>query len=220
MPKFSQNYQKAFDIIDSEYGWRKIELDYETPFQLLCAVILSAQTTDKQVNKVTPPLFEKVREPEDMKNISLEEIENFLQYINFFRNKSRFIRETGIILADNYNSQIPNDLKILTTLPGVGIKTAKVVLNVLYDESFVAVDTHIHRVANRIWLVSTNSPLETDKELDKILPTEIKKKIHHPLVLFGRYHCMARKPKCKNCKILQFCKYWKENQENLDKNKK
>lgn len=220
MPKFSQNYQKAFDIIDSEYGWRKIELDYETPFQLLCAVILSAQTTDKQVNKVTPPLFEKVREPEDMKNISLEEIENFLQYINFFRNKSRFIRETGIILADNYNSQIPNDLKILTTLPWVGIKTAKVVLNVLYDESFVAVDTHIHRVANRIWLVSTNSPLETDKELDKILPTEIKKKIHHPLVLFGRYHCMARKPKCKNCKILQFCKYWKENQENLDKNKK
>lgn len=220
MPKFSQNYQKAFDIIDSEYGWRKIELDYETPFQLLCAVILSAQTTDKQVNKVTPPLFEKVREPEDMKNISLEEIENFLQYINFFRNKSRFIRETGIILADNYNSQIPNDLKILTTLPWVGIKTAKVVLNVLYDESFVAVDTHIHRVANRIWLVSTNSPLETDKELDKILPTEIKKKIHHPLVLFGRYHCIARKPKCKNCKILQFCKYWKENQENLDKNKK
>lgn len=220
MPKFSQNYQKAFDIIDSEYGWRKIELDYETPFQLLCAVVLSAQTTDKQVNKVTPPLFEKVREPEDMKKISLEEIENFLQYINFFRNKSRFIRETGIILADNYNSQIPNDLKILTTLPGVGIKTAKVVLNVLYDESFVAVDTHIHRVANRIWLVSTNSPLETDKELDKILPTEIKKKIHHPLVLFGRYHCMARKPKCKNCKILQFCKYWKENQENLDKNKK
>lgn len=220
MPKFSQNYQKAFDIIDFEYGWRKIELDYKTPFQLLCAVILSAQTTDKQVNKVTPPLFEKVREPEDMKKISLEEIENFLQYINFFRNKSRFIRETGIILADNYNSQIPNDLKILTTLPGVGIKTAKVVLNVLYDESFVAVDTHIHRVANRIWLVSTNSPLETDKELDKILPTEIKKKIHHPLVLFGRYHCMARKPKCKNCKILQFCKYWKENQENLDKNKK
>lgn len=220
MPKFSQNYQKAFDIIDSEYGWRKIELDYETPFQLLCAVILSAQTTDKQVNKVTPPLFEKVREPEDMKNISLEEIENFLQYINFFRNKSRFIRETGIILADNYNSQIPNNLKILTTLPWVGIKTAKVVLNVLYDESFVAVDTHIHRVANRIWLVSTNSPLETDKELDKILPTEIKKKIHHPLVLFGRYHCIARKPKCKNCKILQFCKYWKENQENLDKNKK
>lgn len=211
MPKFSQNYQKAFDIIDSEYGWRKIELDYETPFQLLCAVILSAQTTDKQVNKVTPPLFEKVREPEDMKNISLEEIENFLQYINFFRNKSRFIRETGIILADKYNSQIPNDLKILTTLPWVGIKTAKVVLNVLYDESFVAVDTHIHRVANRIWLVSTNSPLETDKELDFILPTDMKKKIHHPLVLFGRYHCIARKPKCKNCKILQFCKYWKEN---------
>ena len=172
-------------------------------------MILSAQTTDKQVNRVTPPLFARIKNPSDMHNISLEEIENYLQYINFFRNKSRYIWETGKILAEKYNEQIPNDLKTLQTLPGVGVKTAKVVMNVLYDASLVAVDTHIHRVSNRLGLVTTKTPLETDKELEKILPENIKKKIHHPMVLFGRYHCTAKKPKCENCKIRLECNYWK-----------
>ena len=155
MNKIWKKYEHALDYIESEYGGRKIELDYETPFQLLCAVILSAQTTDKQVNRVTPPLFARIKNPSDMYNISLEEIENYLQYINFFRNKSRYIWETGKILAEKYNEQIPNDLKTLQTLPGVGVKTAKVVMNVLYDASLVAVDTHIHRVSNRLGLVTT-----------------------------------------------------------------
>lgn len=127
-----------------------------------------------------------------MNKISLEEIEEYLRYINFFRNKSRFIWETGKILAEKYNESIPNDIKILQSLPGVGIKTAKVVLSVLYDEPFVAVDTHVHRVVNRLGIVHTNTPIETDKQLDKILSINMKKKIHHPLVLFGRYHCTAR----------------------------
>lgn len=207
MNKIWKKYEHALDYIESEYGGRKIELDYETPFQLLCAVILSAQTTDKQVNRVTPPLFALIKNPSDMYNISLEEIENYLQYINFFRNKSRYIWETGKILTEKYNEQIPNDLKTLQTLPGVGIKTAKVVMNVLYDASLVAVDTHIHRVSNRLGLVTTKTPLETDRELEKILPENIKKKIHHPMVLFGRYHCTAKKPKCENCKIRLECNY-------------
>ena len=202
MNKIWKKYEHALDYIESEYGGRKIELDYETPFQLLCAVILSAQPTDKQVNRVTPPLFARIKNPSDMYNISLEEIENYLQYINFFRNKSRYIWETGKILAEKYNEQIPNDLKTLQTLPGVGIKTAKVVMNVLYDASLVA-------VSNRLGLVTTKTPLETDRELEKILPEKIKKKIHHPMVLFGRYHCTAKKPKCENCKIRLECNYWK-----------
>ena len=119
------------------YGGNKIELDYETPFQLLSAVILSAQTTDKQVNKITPPFFAKVRQPKDVIPIPLEEIENDLKYVNFFRNKSRFIKMTGTLLAEKYDGVIPNDLALIQTFPGIGIKTAKVVLSVLYNMAYV-----------------------------------------------------------------------------------
>lgn len=206
---FTKKYEEIFDHIISLHGGQKIELDFETPFQLLCAVILSAQTTDKQVNRITPPLFEKVKNPSDMYKISLEEIEEYLKYINFFRNKSRFIWETGKILTEKYNEEIPNDVDILQTLPGVGVKTAKVVMGVLYDAPLVGVDTHIHRVLNRLGLIDTKTPLETDRVLEQILPEEIKKKIHHPLVLFGRYHCTAKKPKCQDCKIRSVCQFGK-----------
>ena len=136
--------------INNLYGGKKIELDYETPFQLLCAIILSAQTTDKQVNKITPPFFKKVREARDIMNLSIEEIERDLKYVNFYRNKSRFIKETGEIIAKEYGGNIPNDIRLLQTFPGIGIKTAKVLLSVLYDMPYVGVDTHIHRVMNRI----------------------------------------------------------------------
>jgi len=207
MNKIWKKYEHALDYIESKYGGRKIELDYETPFQLLCAVILSAQTTDKQVNRVTPPLFARIKNPSDMYNISLEEIENYLQYINFFRNKSRYIWETGKILAEKYNEQIPNDLKTLQTLPGVGVKTAKVVMNVLYDASLVAGGPRIPSAFFTHVPATPPTPPQTDRELEKILPEKIKKKIHHPMVLFGRYHCTAKKPKCENCKIRLECNY-------------
>ncbi len=176
--------RKVIQIISSEFGGKKIELDYETPFQLLCAVILSAQTTDKQVNRITPPFFAKVREAKDVRELDQEWIEEQLKYVNFFRNKSRFIKETGVILSEQFGGIIPNDLKIMQTFPGVGIKTAKVVLSVLYDMPYVGVDTHIHRVMNRLGIVETKTPIETDKVLDIILSTEEKKTIHHPCVLF------------------------------------
>lgn len=201
-----KDWNKIFEPIIDIYGWRKIELDYETPFQLLCAVILSAQTTDKQVNRVTPSFFAKVKESQDIINMPLSEIEDFLKYINFFRNKSRYIKETGKILTEIYQGIIPNDLKLLQTFPGVGIKTAKVVLSVLYDMPYIWVDTHIHRVMNRVGVVHTSTPEQTDKELDTLFEVETKKIIHHPIVLFGRYHCIARAPKCNTCPIAKDCK--------------
>lgn len=193
-------------IIDL-YGWKKIELDYETPFQLLCAVILSAQTTDKQVNKITPPFFDRVREAKDVTTLSIETIEEYFKYVNFFRNKSKFIKLTGERLAREYNGVIPNDLTLLQTFPGIGIKTAKVVLSALYDMPFVGVDTHIHRVMNRTGIVHTKTPEQTDKEIDRIFDRETKKKMHHPMVLFGRYTCIARRPKCHDCPIRMMCSY-------------
>ena len=133
----SPDWSHILEPIIDEFGGKKIELDYETPFQLLMAVILSAQTTDKQVNRITPPFFKKVREAKDVINLDIDEIMSDLKYVNFFRNKSRFIKETGTIISTDYNGIIPDDLGIMQTFPGVGIKTAKVVLSVLYDRPYV-----------------------------------------------------------------------------------
>ena len=205
----SPDWSHILEPIIDEFGGKKIELDYETPFQLLMAVILSAQTTDKQVNRITPPFFKKVREAKDVINLDIDEIMSDLKYVNFFRNKSRFIKETGTIISTDYNGIIPDDLSIMQTFPGVGIKTAKVVLSVLYDRPYVWVDTHIHRVMNRIGIVKTNTPNETDREIDSIFDIETKRKLHHPIVLFGRYHCTARKPKCESCKLQKNCNFYK-----------
>jgi len=205
----NKDVEKVLKEIIHLYGGKKIELNYETPFQLLCAVILSAQTTDKQVNKITPPFFAKVREAKDVKKISLEEIMEDLKYVNFFRNKSRFIKETWTILSEKYDWIIPNDLELLQTFPWIWIKTAKVVLSVLYDMPFVWVDTHIHRVMNRIGIVETKTPEQTDKKIDELFHEQIKKEMHHPTVLFWRYTCTARAPKCATCTIAKYCKYKK-----------
>ena len=203
--KWSQVIQTLYTL----YWGKKIELDYETDFQLLCAIILSAQTTDKQVNKVTPPFFRKVKEAKDVLGIDQETIENDLKYVNFFRNKSRFIKETGTILAEQYGGILPNDLKLIQTFPGIGIKTAKVVLSVLYDMPYVWVDTHIHRVMNRLGIVTTNTPNDTDKAIERIFSLDEQRILHHPFVLFGRYHCIARKPKCETCPLQKKCAYYK-----------
>lgn len=157
-----KNWSLILEPIIQEYGGKKIELDYHTPFQLLIAVILSAQTTDKQVNKITPPFFQIVRKASDVVDIPIDTIMEYLKYVNFFRNKSRYIKETGIILASEYNGIIPDDLSLIQTFPGIGIKTAKVILAVLYDRPYVGVDTHIHRVMNRLGIVETKTPEATD----------------------------------------------------------
>ena len=210
MKESKKDWWRILEPIIAEYGGNKIELNYETPFQLLCAIILSAQTTDKQVNRITPPFFAIVREARDVIDIPLEHIEGHLRYVNFFRNKSRFIKETGTLLAENYGGVIPDDLELIQTFPGIGIKTAKVVLAVLYDRPYVWVDTHIHRVMNRLGVVDTRTPGQTDREIDHLFDIETKRRLHHPLVLFGRYHCIARRPKCGTCKLQKECKYYWE----------
>jgi endonuclease III len=156
-----KNRDEATHIIqtvESLYGGTIIELNYETPFQLLCAVILSAQTTDKQVNRITPPLFERVKTPEDMTRLTLDEVTQYVRSVNYYRNKAKFIHQCAFELIHRFEGSIPQDLQAIQTLPGVGVKTAKVVLSVLYDAPLVGVDTHIHRVCNRIGLVKTKSP--------------------------------------------------------------
>lgn len=172
------------------------ELEYETPFQLLMAVILSAQTTDKQVNKTTPALFARVRFPQDMEKLKPEEVENLVRSVNFYRNKARHIHACAAMLVKSFEGEIPTDIQSLQQLPGVGIKTAKVVASVLFGAAHIGVDTHVHRVCNRLGIVQTTNPEATDQALS-VLPESLKQDAHHAIVLFGRYHCTARNPKCE-----------------------
>ena len=182
--------------------------NYETEFQLLIAILMSAQVTDVQVNKVNTTFFQYIKVPEDGVNLWVEKISDFINTISFYRNKSRFIFETSTILKNQYNSQVPKTIKELTSLPGVWIKTAKVFLWVIEDAPYLWVDTHVHRVLNRTWIVNTKSALETDKIAEKIFTENDLAFLHNTLIFFGRYHCIARKPKCTECKLKDFCKYY------------
>lgn len=198
-----------FEYLKELYPDPKTELEYSTDFQLLVAVILSAQTTDKQVNKVTNRLFKKIRYPEDVLLMGIGKFKKAISSVNYFNSKSKYIYETARKLAEIW--KIPDDLVEIQKLPGVGIKTAKVILHVLYDMPFIAVDTHVHRVSNRLWLVKTIEPEKTSELLEKIVPNEYKSIAHHSLILFGRYLCKARNPLCGECRLNAICDYFKNN---------
>lgn len=205
--KTNTEIESIFEKIYSLFPDTKTELNHETPFQFMIAVMLSAQTTDKQVNIATKQLFEIIKTPEDLVKMDLETIENHIKSLNYFKTKSKSILNSAHKLIADFQSIIPNNLELIQTLPWVGIKTAKVVLWVLYDAPYIGVDTHIHRICNRIWICKTKTPEETDKFLDKNINIDLKKKIHHALVLFGRYNCTARSPKCENCIIEKYCNF-------------
>lgn len=202
------NLDETLGIIAAEFPDIRTELDYETPFQFLMAVMLSAQTTDKQVNRVTPPVFARIRESADLAAMTLAEFEPMIRSVNFYRNKAKHIHATAKILHERYSGVIPDDLDALVAMPGIGVKTAKVVLCVLYDRPYVGVDTHVHRVLNRLGIVDTRSPLETDREIETGFTEEQKKTIHHPLVLFGRYRCTALRPRCGDCRLQSRCPHY------------
>lgn len=187
------------------------ELKYKNEFQLLIAILMSAQTTDKQVNIVNRNFFEFLKEPKDGIELWVEEITMFIDSISFYNNKANNIYKTCQILVEKYNSKIPKDLEELTKLPWVWIKTAKVFLAVIEDAPYIWVDTHVHRVLNRLWLVKTKNPLDTDKVISKWFTKKNHAMLHNTLVLFWRYHCMARKPKCKTCPFLDNCDYKEKN---------
>jgi len=184
------------------------ELEYENEFQLLVAIIMSAQTTDKQVNRVNKTFFKHLKSPKDWVEMWEEKIREYIRQVNFFNNKARNIYKTCLILE---KSDIPRNIKGLTSLHWVGIKTAKVFLAVTEDAPYLAVDTHVHRVLNRVWLVKTKAPLETDKEAEKIFTHHDLAQLHHSLIFFGRYHCTAKKPKCKTCPIIGICSFKEKN---------
>lgn len=198
-----------FEYLKELYPDPKTELEYSTDFQLLVAVILSAQTTDKQVNKVTNKLFKRIKKPEDILIMGFDKFRKSISSVNYFNSKSKYIYETAKKLIEIW--KIPDDLIELQKLPGVGIKTAKVILHVLYDMPLVAVDTHVHRVTNRLWLVKTNEAEKTSELLEKIIPNDYKSIAHHSLILFGRYLCKARNPVCGGCKLKSICCYFKKN---------
>ena len=183
------------------------ELEWETPFQLLVAVILSAQTTDKAVNKITPGLWARYPEIEDLASANLDDVEMCLRTIGLYKNKAKNIIKTARAVLMNFDGQVPKTHKELESLPGVGRKTANVVLAEVYGIPSIAVDTHVKRVSERFGISNHDDDVYTvEKKLNKCIPQEKLSKLHHQLVLFGRYHCKAIKPDCSNCKIRKYCK--------------
>lgn len=185
----------------------KTELIYNTPFELLIAVILSAQATDKGVNKATEKLFLVANTPEKIFALGEEKLKDYIKTINFYNMKAKHIIKTCQILIESFSSRIPADRRFLESLPGVGRKTANLILNTVFKQPEIAVDTHIFRVANRTHLATGNTPEAVEKKLLAIIPKEFLLDAHHWLVLHGRYICTARKPHCSNCIIQDLCEY-------------
>jgi endonuclease-3 len=187
------------------------ELHYANPFELLVAVILSAQCTDKRINQVTPALFERFPTPEALAAASVEEVFSYIRSVSYPNNKAKHLVGMAQRLVDHFNSGVPSDLKELQTLPGVGRKTANVIASVVYDAPAIAVDTHVFRVANRIGLTTNaRTPLAVEKQLIEYLPKQTLGFAHHWLILHGRYICVARRPKCEICPLTDFCKYFEK----------
>jgi len=187
------------------------ELNYSTSFELLVAVTLSAQATDKSVNQVTDILFPLANTPENIFELGEDTLRDTIKSIGLFNSKAKHIIQTCRILIDKYNSNVPETRKELEALPGVGRKTANVVLNTAFGQPTIAVDTHIYRVANRTAIASGKTVLEVEKKLIKFIPDEFKVPAHHLMILHGRYVCKARSPHCTECKLLDLCEYEEKN---------
>ncbi|RMG38777.1 MAG: endonuclease III [Gammaproteobacteria bacterium] len=183
------------------------ELHYGSPFELLIAVMLSAQATDRSVNKATEKLFKIANTPQAMLELGEDGLRHYIKTIGLFNTKARNIIKTCRILIEQYGGEVPRDRKALESLPGVGRKTANVVLNTAFGEPTMAVDTHIFRVANRTGLAPGKTPLAVEKKLLKVIPREFLQDAHHWLILHGRYTCTARKPRCGACLIEDLCEY-------------
>lgn len=185
------------------------ELDYESEYQLLISVILSAQATDVGVNKATKKLYQIAPDAKSMSKLSLEEIGSRINSIGLYKNKAKYVKETSEKLMSLYGGSVPRNRVQLEELPGVGRKTANVILNTAFGEKTIAVDTHIFRVANRTGLAIGEKPLEVEQKLNRGVPLEFKKNAHHWLLLHGRYICKAKSPICDNCLVSDLCE-WKE----------
>lgn len=211
--KKSEKFKFIIDYFQEHQPDAASELHYENPYQLLVAVILSAQCTDKRVNIITPPLFEQFPTVYDLANASIEEIFSFIKSCSYPNNKSKSLSGMAKGVVSLFNGEIPNDVDDLQKLPGVGRKTANVISSVIFNQPSMAVDTHVFRVSHRLGLVSNaKTPLLVEQQLIKHIPEELIPRAHHWLILHGRYVCIARKPKCESCPFTDLCDYYKTNQ--------
>ena len=199
---------RVLDYFGRTMDATETELDYETPFQLLVAVVLSAQCTDKRINMVTPRLFADYPTAEALAQASPETIYEYIKSVSYPHNKARHLAGLGRALAERFGGQVPRTLEELTSLPGVGRKTANVVMAVAYGEAALAVDTHVYRVSHRLALVppSADTPYKVEMALRKLIPTHLLAPSHYWLLLHGRYTCTARMPKCDRCGLAELCK--------------
>lgn len=203
------NNERILAQLKACYPDVKSGLRFSNPFQLLIATILSAQSTDKQVNKVTENLFKKYPDAPSISRLSAEELEEEIKSIGLYKNKSKNIIQACKILTEKYGGEVPADREALMTLPGVGRKTANVVLSNAFNIPAIAVDTHVFRVANRLGLAESNDPLKTEEQLMKVIPKEDWSAAHHWLIWHGRLICKARNPQCQKCKLAGWCKYFR-----------
>ena len=208
-----ERYQSFIDHFSKTLPEADTELAYNNPFELLVAVVLSAQCTDKRVNMVTPRLFEDFPTPEHLANAGFDELFPYIKSISYPNNKTKHLLGLGKMLVEDFGSKIPETIEDLQKLPGVGRKTANVITSVVWNQPSMAVDTHVFRVSKRLGLVtqSAKTPLEVEKQLVKHLPKEVIPRAHHWLILHGRYTCLARKPKCDICDLTHFCRYFEKN---------
>ncbi len=205
-----QRYEGIISIFKEIMPEPKTELHYDTPFHLLLAVILSAQCTDKRINMVTPALFERFPDPESLAAANEDEVFEYIKSVTFPNNKTRHLIRAARVLTEEFGGEMPTDIDNLMKLPGVGRKTANVMLAVVWNKAAMAVDTHVFRVSNRLGLTNNSkTPLETEKTLVKYIPEELLSTAHHWLILHGRYVCKARRPDCLDCRLRDYCKSYK-----------
>lgn len=207
-----ERYEKVIQWFLDNAISEETELHYSNPYELLVAVILSAQCTDKRVNQITPALFEAFPSYEVLSIASPDEVFQYIKTCSYPNNKAKHLVGMAKVLQEEFGGIVPSEINDLVKMPGVGRKTANVIASVIYDKPAMAVDTHVFRVSERIGL-TTNSktPLATEKELVKYIPKEYVAKAHHWLILHGRYICLARKPKCEKCGLTEWCRYFQKN---------
>jgi len=205
-----ERYKRFLEYFSVNFPEPQTELIYRNPYELLVAVVLSAQCTDKRVNMVTPPLFERFPDVESLASSTAEEVFTYIRSISYPNNKAKHLVGLARMLKEEFGSQVPEKPEDLQRLPGVGRKTANVIASVIYNQPAMAVDTHVFRVSHRLGLVSAKAttPLAVEKELVKHIPGELIHKAHHWLILHGRYICLARRPNCEVCPLRDFCKYY------------
>ena len=214
-----ERYEKVLTYFQSHMPVAETELAYQNPFELLVAVILSAQCTDKRVNLTTPAIFQKFPTPEKMATATFDELFPLVRSISYPNNKTKHLIGMSTKLVNEFGGEVPMTTEALVTLPGVGRKTANVITSVVDNQPHMAVDTHVNRVSKRLGLVplTATTPLAVEKVLVKNIPSELIHTAHHWLILHGRYTCLARSPKCVDCKLQMFCKYFEKESKKVQK---